>query len=212
MGALIEDADITVPHTRVEIGPGPEAVLVAPISIQCAKLAITTDKVIAESPSGKQVAAVFLLILLLAGRKRWFSVFNFTANNSFLFAFIVALTATAGSLFYSEIAGFTPCTLCWYQRILMYPQVFLFGVALWKNEYKTADYHIVLSILGALIAGYHYLLQIGVLPELPCSAVGFSVSCAERFTMNLGYITIPLMSLTAFLLIILLMAVKKRRV
>ena len=157
-----------------------------------------------------QVVVVFLIILLLVGRKKWFPVFNFVADNSFLFAFIVALTATAGSLFYSEIAGFTPCVLCWYQRILMYPQAILFGTALWKNENKTADYHIVLSGIGAVIAGYHYLLQIGVLPELPCSAVGFSISCAQIFTMSFGYITIPLMAFTAFSLIILLMVVKKQ--
>jgi len=157
-----------------------------------------------------QVVIVFLVILLLAGRKRWPLVFNFTADNSYIFSFIVALTATSGSLFYSEVAGFTPCILCWYQRILMYPQVLLFGTALWKSEEKITDYTIVMSVVGAFIAGYHYLLQIGVLPELPCSAVGFSVSCAQIFTMSLGYITIPLMAFTAFVMIMLLMAVKKR--
>jgi disulfide bond formation protein DsbB len=157
-----------------------------------------------------QVIIVFLAVLLIFGRKKWPSVFNFTAGNSFLFAFMVALTATAGSLFYSEIAGFTPCVLCWYQRILMYPQVLLFGAALWKSEERITDYITVMSVVGAFIAGYHYLLQIGVLPELPCSAVGFSVSCAQVFTMSLGYITIPLMAFTAFLIIILLMTVKKK--
>jgi disulfide bond formation protein DsbB len=158
-----------------------------------------------------QVGAVFLIVLLFFGRKRWSSVFNFTANNSFIFAFTIALIATTASLFYSEIAGFTPCILCWYQRILMYSQVFLFGTALWKNEYITADYHIVLSVVGVFITGYHYLLQIGVMPELPCSAVGFSVSCAERFVMQFGYITIPLMAFTAFVMITLLMFINKRR-
>ena len=157
-----------------------------------------------------QIVIIFLVILLIVGRKRRSSVFDFTADNSFLFAFIVALTATAGSLFYSEIAGFTPCVLCWYQRILMYPQVLLFGAALWKSEERIADYIMVMSVVGAFIAGYHYLLQIGVLPELPCSAVGFSVSCAQIFTMGLGYITIPLMAFTAFVIITLLMAVKKQ--
>lgn len=92
----------------------------------------------------------------------------------------------------------------------MYPQVLLFGAALWKSEERIADYIMVMSVVGAFIAGYHYLLQIGVLPELPCSAVGFSVSCAQIFTMGLGYITIPLMAFTAFVIITLLMAVKKQ--
>jgi len=150
-----------------------------------------------------------LLALLIVSRKKRLSIFDFAANNAFLFAFIVALVAMSGSLFYSEVAGYTPCTLCWYQRILMYPQVILFGVVLWKSERRTADYHIALSALGAFIAGYHYLLQIGILPELPCSATGFSVSCAQVFTMNFGYITISMMSLTAFALIILFMTAQK---
>jgi disulfide bond formation protein DsbB len=118
------------------------------------------------------------------------------------FAFIVSLVATLGSLFYSEIAHFNPCTLCWYQRIFMYPQVVLLGLALWKKDKGIALYSLALSVIGAAIAGYHYLLQRGVVPELPCAAVGFSESCSQRFVMTFRYITIPLMAFTAFLLII----------
>lgn len=157
-----------------------------------------------------QVFTVFLLYVLLFGKKKMAGVFDFLARNAYGFGFFFALAATVGSLFYSEIAGFTPCALCWYQRILMYPQAIMFGMALWRGEEKTTDYHIVFSALGAIIAGYHYLLQIGVLPELPCSAVGFSVSCAEVFTMGLGYITIPLSAFTAFINILLLMLILKK--
>lgn len=155
-----------------------------------------------------QVFAIALLAIVIF-RKKQFPFFNFIGNNAYLFSFIFALVAMSGSLFYSEVAGFTPCILCWYQRILMYPQVILFGVALWKGEKQTTDYHIALSALGTFIAGYHYLLQIGILPELPCSAVGFSVSCAQKFVMNFGYITIPLMAFTAFVLIMLSMIAHK---
>ena len=74
-----------------------------------------------------------------------------------------------------------------------------------------SDYIMVISTIGAVIAGYHYLLQIGILPELPCSAIGFSVSCAEKFIMSYGYITIPMMAFTAFVLIILSMVFQKAR-
>ncbi|NCS99887.1 disulfide bond formation protein B [Candidatus Parcubacteria bacterium] len=124
-------------------------------------------------------------------------------------SFIVALIAMSGSLFYSGVAGFTPCTLCWYQRILMYPHVILLGVALWKEDKRIMDYLIALSTLGVFVSGYHYLLQIGILAPLPCSAIGYSVSCTKTFVMSLGYITIPMMSLTAFLLIVTFMVTKK---
>ncbi len=148
------------------------------------------------------------------------AVLEYLLNKNFLnpfrqkalgLAFLVALAAMSGSLFYSEIAGFDPCKLCWYQRILMYPQVLLLGLALWKREGKQiAPYSIFLSSVGALIAGYHYLLQLDLVPSLPCSAVGYSVSCSQRFVLQFGYITIPMMSLTVFLLIIFLMwAVRK---
>lgn len=126
-------------------------------------------------------------------------------------AFLVALVATLGSLFYSDVAGFEPCKLCWYQRILMYPQVILFGLALWKRDHGVWLYSLTLSVIGAAIAGYHYLLQLGIAPSLPCSAVGYSASCAQRFVMTFGYITIPVMALTAFVLLALLALTMRRQ-
>jgi disulfide bond formation protein DsbB len=84
----------------------------------------------------------------------------------------------------------------------MYPQAVLLGLALWKKDKGIALYSLALSIVGSAIAGYHYLLQRGVVPELPCAAVGISESCSQRFVMTFGYITIPLMAFTAFLLLI----------
>src|SRR3989338_190832 len=81
-------------------------------------------------------------------------------------AFLVALFATLGSLFYSEIAHYTPCLLCWYQRIFKYPQVFLLGLGLVKRDKNIADYSLLLSVIGGILAAYHYLLQLGIAPEL----------------------------------------------
>jgi disulfide bond formation protein DsbB len=127
------------------------------------------------------------------------------AKNAIWMSFVIALISTLGSLFYSEIAGYEPCKLCWYQRILMYPLVIILGIAWKRNDKKIVDYALALSGLGAIIAGYHYYLQLGGKSVLPCSAVGYSVSCSQRFVMSFGYITIPMMALTSFLLIFLLL-------
>ncbi len=136
-------------------------------------------------------------------------VVKYALNWGLPVAFLTALVATSGSLFYSEIAGYEPCKLCWYQRILMYPQVITLGLALWKKNEAVVDQSLALSLIGGLIAAYHYLGQISVVELLPCSAIGYSVSCTKTFVMNYGYITIPMMSLTAFAYIFVLMLIRK---
>lgn len=156
--------------------------------------------------AGQAIIALVLVCLFAKGHK----IISFIAKNAILFSFIVALTATLGSLFFSEVAGFEPCKLCWFQRVLMYPQVILFVIALYKKDKAIIDYTLWLSVIGAAIAAYHYLLQIGVAPELTCSATGYSVSCSKRFIMSFGYITIPMMALTAFLMNIIFGFVQKK--
>lgn len=128
------------------------------------------------------------------------SMRKFLIKYSLVLAFSVSLIATLGSLFYSEIARFEPCKLCWYQRIFLFPQTILFAVALWK-KLPVAAYSLALSGIGALIAAYHTALQFGITSGLPCAKE--AVSCTQRFVLEYGYITIPTMSLTAFLLLIL---------
>ncbi|MFY9493402.1 MAG: disulfide bond formation protein B [Minisyncoccia bacterium] len=152
-----------------------------------------------------QLGIIILIISRLAKKD-----LSFIKNRSLLFSFIIALSAMLGSLFYSKIAGYQPCELCWYQRIFLYPQVFILGLALIKKDFSVVPYIKFLSVIGAIIAGYHYLLQLGWLPSLVCEAVGYSVSCSQRFVMNFGYITLPLMSFTAFVLILLLITGKEK--
>lgn len=118
--------------------------------------------------------------------------------------YVVSMAATLGSLFYSDIMGRTPCLLCWYQRILMYPQSIMYLIAIAKNDLSIKTYGLALSFIGAGIAFYHYLLQFNIVTVEMCSAVGYSVSCSERFAATYGYITLPLMSLTAFGMLIVL--------
>lgn len=137
--------------------------------------------------------------------------FALIATNARILSFVVALVAMMGSLFYSDVAGFEPCKLCWYQRIVMYPMVLLLGIAIAKNDRKNiVDYCLGLSGIGAVIAAYHYYLQRGGNEFIPCSTVGYSVSCSQFFTMSYGYITIPFMALTAFLLIFCAMTLYKK--
>ena len=130
-------------------------------------------------------------------------------------AFAVALIATLGSLTYSDILGYEPCKLCWIQRIFMYPQVLILGMVLWgrhKGNRALLDTSLVMSAIGAVIALYHYFMQLGIVPEGSCAAVGYSVSCAKLFVLQLGYITIPLMAFSAFLLIALSIHLAKRTI
>ena len=149
-----------------------------------------------------QLAILVILVSLVFKQQ---AVIKFFGNRAFLLAFGIALLSMLGSLFYSEIAGYEPCKLCWLQRIVMYPQVLFFGLALWKKEFSLAIFSLLMSVIGLVIAAYHYLLQIGVVSSTACGAVGYSVSCSQRFVMQYGYITLVMMSLTAFAMVSVLM-------
>jgi len=122
-------------------------------------------------------------------------------------AFGVALTATLGSLYYSEIAGFVPCTLCWYQRILMYPLPVILLVGILKHDAAVPDYVLPLSIVGMGVATYHRLLEVGIIGHSAVCSVG--VPCDVRYVNYFGFVTIPLMALTAFTIITAVMALVK---
>ncbi|WKZ25381.1 MAG: disulfide bond formation protein B [bacterium] len=157
-----------------------------------------------------QVQIIILLVLMYLNRKKKSNFFKKIVKFADIYTFIIALVSMLGSLYYSEIAGFEPCKYCWYQRILMYPLVVILFVSL-KNRYKdVSKYVLPLSGMGVLLAGFHYLTQLGLLPS-SCVAVGYSVGCAKVFVMTFGYITIPLMSFTAFLLIFLLQLLSRNR-
>lgn len=157
-----------------------------------------------------QVLSVFFLVAYFSPKVRASSIGTFFREHGLWVAFIAAFLATAGSLIYSDVIGYAPCKLCWFQRIFMYPQVILLGIALYRKDQGMKIYALVLSVVGALIALFHYTGQTGLTP-LPCSAVGVSVSCSVRFVMEFGYITIPMMAFSAFLLsvTVLLLSLKK---
>jgi disulfide bond formation protein DsbB len=114
-------------------------------------------------------------------------------------AWLVVAIATAGSLYFSEVRHFTPCPLCWYQRIAMYPLVLVLAVATWRRDLSVRWYVLPIALLGGVIGVYHYQLE--RFPEQEAIACSTAVPCTTIWFEQLGYITIPMMALSAFALV-----------
>ena len=120
-------------------------------------------------------------------------------------AWLVALAATAGALFAGEVMGQTPCLLCWYQRICMFPLALILGVAAFRADGGAFHYGLPLAGIGALVAAYHSLLYAGIVSEAlrPCTRNG--PSCTDA-AMTLAGLPLPYMSLAAFAAIIVFLS------
>ena len=126
---------------------------------------------------------------------RWMLVFG---------AWLIATMATLGALFMSEIMGFAPCVLCWYQRIFMFPLVLILALGLFPFDPKVVRYALPLAAIGLLVAGFHVLLTIGIIPEAlaPCRQ---GIPCKTIQVEWFGFVTIPLLSFFAFVVLNLLL-------
>lgn len=121
-------------------------------------------------------------------------------DNILLSMWVVALIATAGSLYFSEVRGYIPCTLCWVQRIFMYPLVLVIGIAYVQKNVRIAATTLIFSVIGGCISIYHYGLQ--KLDFLADSAPSCGqVPCTGEYINWLGFITIPFLALIAFILL-----------
>lgn len=125
-------------------------------------------------------------------------------------AFVQAVIAMAGSLYFSEVMLFPPCALCWYQRICMYPLVAILGVGIWRRDHKVYTYVLPLSLIGFSIALYQCAMTYGFIAEGACSATS-AVSCTTRWINWFGFVTIPLLSFVAFSVISLAMVASMSR-
>ena len=134
-----------------------------------------------------------------------------TAWTLLFFAWLVATIATVGSLFFSEVMMFPPCVMCWYQRICMYPLVVILLVGLFPLDTTVTRYAMPLTLIGLFFAIYHNLLYYKILPESvqPCSQ---GVSCTSDYINWLGFITIQFLSLVAFVMVLILLIIFKRKV
>ena len=116
-------------------------------------------------------------------------------------AFAVAAVATGGSLFFSEIAHFVPCELCWYQRICMYPLAIVTLLAALANDHRVARYLLPLPFVGAGVSVYHLLVENGVVKQTQACLLSAPGGCAVKWIDEFGYVTIPTLALTGFLLL-----------
>ncbi len=160
-------------------------------------------------------AAVLVALVLIVGSRfsptvaEWRATAEASiAGRELMLAFVVAATATLGSLYFSEIADFEPCKYCWFQRIAMYPLAVIFGIAAWRRDHGVRLYGFTLAGLGGALAAYHYLIQ--QYPELSSSECSVTVPCTAAYVWEFGFISIPWMALSAFALIIVLLAIAHR--
>jgi disulfide bond formation protein DsbB len=153
-----------------------------------------------------QVAAALLLvagIAALAGlRGPLAAVRRLVWGYELWLAFLVAAVATGGSLYFSEIAGYVPCELCWFQRICMYPLSIVTLLAALAGDHRAARYLLPLPAVGGGISVYHLLVEHGVVHETQACRLSAPGGCATRWIEELGYVTIPTLALTGFALLL----------
>jgi disulfide bond formation protein DsbB len=117
-------------------------------------------------------------------------------------AFVVASIATAGSLFFSETAHFIPCELCWFQRICMYPLTITTLIAALRGDHRAARFLLPLPIVGAGVSVYHLLIENGVVEQAKACEISAPGGCATKWINEFGFMTIPTLALTGFVLLI----------
>jgi disulfide bond formation protein DsbB len=158
------------------------------------------------------VAIVGLRLLALgsATARGWYASAATTVEPlAYGLAWFVALAATMGSLYFSEVAGYVPCTLCWYQRIAMYPLVVILAIAAAWRDPSGRRYAGALAAIGAVIAAYHVALE--WIPALDTGACQATAPCTYVWFRAFGVFSLPTLALIAFLLILTLLAVRAPR-
>jgi disulfide bond formation protein DsbB len=167
---------------------------------------VTHDTVVAFAALGVagQVLAGLLIVLALAALARIRAPLRGVASLLWGYelwaAFVIAALATGGSLFFSEIAGFVPCELCWFQRICMYPLSLLTLFAAVHGDYRFARYLLPLPVVGAGVSIYHVLVENHVVSTPAACQIG--AGCTVKWIDEFGYMTIPTLALTGFVLLI----------
>jgi disulfide bond formation protein DsbB len=155
------------------------------------------------------LGAWFLYLIKNMYDKKQNSLIRMISEYVLPLGFLITFSGMVMSLFYSEYLHFVPCDLCWFQRIFMYPQVFMFAYAWYKKDKNVLPYTLILSLIGFFIAGYHHMLQIGYDIYRPCSTAPFAVDCVKPIFVEFGFVTFPFMALVLFGSVILLVVTAK---
>lgn len=145
-------------------------------------------------------AAGLIVYRLARGREAAISLLG---DKAIWMAWLVALVATVGSLIYSEVIHFEPCRLCWFQRIAMYPLALILLIGAIRRERQVKLYALPMSLIGLGISVYHYLIQ--HIPNLEGGACDPNNPCSNIFVEIFGFITIPFMAGSGFIVITVLL-------
>lgn len=165
-----------------------------------------------------QISAVVVVALIVAvtvnprARSSFAGSWATLSRQAVWLAWGVAAVATIGSLYFSEIADYLPCRLCWYQRIAMYPLAVVLLVGALLRDRRVTLYAAAFPLIGAAISIYHIYIEVN--PEAESAACRAGVPCSTRWIDEFGYVTIPVMALSGFVLIgalLVLAAVSGRR-
>ncbi len=152
----------------------------------------------------------YLVIGLLGRRLAWAAEIGRSVESIALWlAFAVAFGATAGSLYFSEIANYTPCRLCWYQRIAIFPLTLTLFVAALRNDRGVRRYVIPVSTIGFLVSAYHYLIE--WYPNLEKTSCAVDAPCTAVWFRGFGFMSLAFMAGVTTLTIIILLTVRFSR-
>jgi len=129
-----------------------------------------------------------------------------------LSAWLLAAVASLSAIYIGEVLGQTPCFLCWFQRAFMFPLAVVLAVACYNADFNVGRYAIPLAAVGAVLALWHSLLYVGLIPEpiQPCTATGPSCSGSEMTVF--GVVPLPFLALGTFIAIIILLLMIRRRI
>jgi disulfide bond formation protein DsbB len=156
-----------------------------------------------------EISSVFLIVIgvlwLVGIRRPAWRLRELLWGYELWLAFAVAAIATGGSLYFSEVANFVPCELCWYQRIAMYPLSITLLLAALANDHRVARYLLPFPIVGTGVAVYHLLVENHVVEQTQACQISAPGGCATRWIEEFGYVTIPTLSLSAFVLLFALL-------
>jgi disulfide bond formation protein DsbB len=150
---------------------------------------------------------VGLLLLRITAPARFASVRAAMAGTGPMLAGIVAILATAGSLWFSEGAHFPPCELCWYQRIAMYPLAVVLPIAAWRRDAGIRPYALAIAGIGLAVSAWHNYIE--TFPDRDPGGCDPTNPCTIRWVEGLGFWTIPRMAALCFVLIITLLVLDR---
>jgi disulfide bond formation protein DsbB len=135
---------------------------------------------------------------------------HFLREQALMISWLIAVAALLTTLYLSEVMLWPICHLCWYQRICLYPQVILLGMAAFKNDRSILPYTLALSVIGLIFAIYQYLTQLFPITFEGITLCGTGPSCATMHMNWLGFITLPLIGIVGFIVLVVVQAIGRR--